>query len=585
MKNHKFLKASAFTFSISFVLLLLCTFQSWGQKQAYPQDYFRSPLDIDLILSGTFGELRSNHFHSGIDIKTNGVEGLPVYSIADGYVSRIKVSPYGFGKALYVVHPNGYTSVYAHLRNFNDSIEAYLKTRQYKLQQNEVDLYLKATELPVAKGDVIAYSGNSGGSGGPHLHFEIRDSRTEHIINPLLFGYEVKDTRYPELSDLNVYEYANEELISNTKHRIINRGKGDYYLTGNGIIEVTGNVGFGIAGIDRQDGAWNRNGVYKIEMLVNGKPFYDFTMNTFSFAESRYINSHIDFSQRICCGKRINKLYLDPNNQLSIYADKTKMKLLTFEEDSLYNVNILVSDLAGNTSTLNFKVRRAKDLTMAGSMPTEIDLPLFRQDQSNFYVKNKLSVVLPNGALYRNIYFEHEVLEPCASCLSEVHQVSSELIPVHKSYKLAIRTTDLPPSVNTNKLAIASLKDGQIDDYEGGSFSNGTVTTNTRQFGQFAVVADTLAPSIESINFDNGSLVNSAKDALLLKVHDNFSGVDSYKAYFDESWVRMYYDAKNKLMIIRESDLPSKPGKFTLTIEVTDKRDNKASESYKIVRS
>lgn len=579
------MKARVFIISILTVLLFQCSFQGMGQKLVYPQNYFRSPLDIDLVLSGTFGELRSNHFHSGMDIKTNGVEGLPVYSIAEGYVSRIKVSPYGFGKALYVVHPNGYTSVYAHLRNFNDSIEAYLKTRQYNLQQNEVDIYLKAAELPVGKGDVIAFSGNSGGSGGPHLHFEIRDSRTEHIINPLLFGYEVKDTRYPELSDLNVYEYADDELISNTKHRIINRGKGDYYLAGNGTVEVSANVGFGIGAIDRQDGAWNRNGVYKIEMLVNGKPFYNFTMNTFSFAETRFINSHIDFSQRICCGKRINKLYLDPNNQLSIYADKSKMKLLSFEEDSLFEVSILVSDIAGNTSKLNFKVRRTEDIPLGEALPTEIDLPLFRHDQSNFYVKNKLSVVLPNGALYRDIYFEHEVLEPCGSCLSEVHQVSSELIPVQKSYKLSIRTTDLPPDINTNKLAIASLKEGIIEDFEGGTFSNGTVTTNTRQFGQFAVVADTSAPSIESVNFDNGSVINAAKDALLIKVHDNFSGVDSYRAYFDESWVRMYYDAKNKLMIIRESDLPSKPGKFTLTIEVTDKRDNKATESYKIVRS
>ena len=153
-------------------------------QNSYPQDYFQSPLEIPLILSGTFAELRSNHFHSGLDIKTQQQSGLKVMAAASGFVSRIKVSHFGYGKALYITHPNGYTTVYAHLQNFNPEIDAYIKHRQYKNESYEIELFPKAGELLVNNGDIVAYSGNTGGSGGPHLHFEIRNKQ-EHPMNPM----------------------------------------------------------------------------------------------------------------------------------------------------------------------------------------------------------------------------------------------------------------------------------------------------------------------------------------------------------------------------------------------------------------
>ena len=189
----------------SFFLLLLST--SLFAQTDYPKDYFRSPLDIPLKLSGNFGELRPNHFHAGFDMKTLQREGLNVYAVADGYVSRIKISTFGNGKTIYIDHPNGFTSVYGHLQKATDSIESFMKKTHYKEQSFEIEMYFKPNQMPVKKGQIIALSGNSGASEGPHLHFEFRDTKTEKIINPMFFGFDalLKDSKKPIVSNLYVY--------------------------------------------------------------------------------------------------------------------------------------------------------------------------------------------------------------------------------------------------------------------------------------------------------------------------------------------------------------------------------------------
>ena len=235
----------------------------------YPQDYFRSPLDVPLILSGTFAELRSNHFHSGLDIKTQQRTGLNIYAAAGGFVSRIKVSHYGYGKALYITHPNGYTTVYAHLKKFSKDIEAYVKKHQYDKESYEIELFPNAGDLKIEKDSIVALSGNSGGSGGPHLHFEIRD-KAERPMNPMLFGIDIKDSMNPKISAIYAYPIDENSFInksnSKKKLRLTPLKNGDYTVEN---IEAFGNIGFGIETNDRQDLAANKNGVSNIQTFVN----------------------------------------------------------------------------------------------------------------------------------------------------------------------------------------------------------------------------------------------------------------------------------------------------------------------------
>lgn len=560
-------------------LLQLCCFQL-AVAQAYPQDYFRSPLEIPLYLSGTFGELRGNHFHSGIDIKTNQREGQRVVAVAEGTVVRIKVSPYGFGNALYIRHPNGYTSVYGHLQHFNDQITEYVRATQYAQKSFEVDLYPEGNVFPVNKGDLIALSGNSGGSGGPHLHFEIRDSRTENIINPLLFGFEVKDSQRPDLYNLEVYEFDGPDLVSSYTLNLLNSGSGRYNLPGNDLVEVAHLPAFGITAYDRQDGYANKNGPYHIELEIGEEKYYDFRMETFAFSESRYINSHIDFSQKYCCRRNINKLYLDPNNNLSVYGVKKKMNLPELQEDSIYPVTIRVSDVANNVSTVNFRLKYTPD-TLSMQPESEAPVSVFKYSQPNYYKEDNLQIALPAGGLYRDVYFEYEKKEPCGDCYSFIHELASRSIPVHEYYTIKIKP-DIEYRGDKSKLVIASFRDGRRDDYEGGRWEDGYIVARTRQFGQFAIVADATAPTIRPVNFKDGSSLRGAS-RLSFVIDDNFSGIKSYFPTIDGEWVLFEYDAKNKLIYCNLNELGLKAGEHILELEVTDEVGNKTNRVYHLI--
>lgn len=561
------------------LLTFLATFSLKAQNKKYPVEDFRPPMNIPLVLSGTFGELRTNHFHSGIDIKTQGKEGIPIIAIADGEVYRIKISPYGYGNALYVKHYNGYSSVYGHLQKFGKSITAYVKKEQYRKESFSIELFPSPSKFKVKQGDTIAFSGNSGGSGGPHLHFEIRDTRTEKVINPLLF-YDVKDSKAPELIDLQFYDFHDNEVIKTSKHKLIRTSTGKYHLAGENIIEFSGSPAFGVRTFDRLDGATNKNGVYRIKMCVDDKEYYNFTMETFAFAETRYINSHIDFGQKACCKRTINKLFIEPNNRLSIYGDNKKMRLPNLEIDSIRDVQIIVSDIRGNSSELKFKIKKNREeieqLTVSGS-----GFPVFRHSQTNFFKNDKVDIVLPEGALYKDEYFEYEEKKPCLKCFSSVHKIGASEIPVHKYFNVKIK-----PSIkyegDKSKLGIASIRKGKIVDFEGGRYENGFVVGRTRQLGEFAVVADTVAPRIKPVNFSNGSKVNK-RSVLKVKISDAFSGIDKYYPQIDGKWVLMQYDAKRNLITLNLADLKLESGSHEFKLTVIDGLNNKSQVFYKLI--
>lgn len=357
--NHYFSKIMRIKYNL---IIFFFTYQIALSQGNYPTDYFINPLEIPLVLSGTFGELRSNHFHAGLDIKTQGREGLNVVSAADGYVSRINVSQWGYGKALYITHPNGYTTVYGHLKKFSPAIEAFVKKAQYQKESFIIRLYPKSTELKVRKGEIIALSGNSGSSGGPHLHYEIRDVKA-NILNPMMFGMEIPDHKRPSIQSAFAYS-KNDKAQVNHSNKVVN-----LYLkrtnSGNllaNTIYAHGEIGFGINAFDRLDAAINQNGLYELEMSVNGEQLFVFRADKFSFAESRYINTYLDYERYIRLKQRVQKCFIElPQSKLNLYKKLSNHGFVNVKDSLDYQVEITAKDFEGNKTKLTIPIRGKKD--------------------------------------------------------------------------------------------------------------------------------------------------------------------------------------------------------------------------------
>jgi hypothetical protein len=328
---------------ICFLFLLIIPGKKSFAQLRFDTLNWAPPVDIPIFLAGNFAELRSGHFHAGIDIKTRGHEGYKIYAVQKGYVSRIKVAPDGYGQSVYITHPDGYTSVYGHLREFNIQIGRYVRKAQYEKESFAVDLFLNPDEIPVNKGDVIGLSGNSGSSGGPHLHFEIRDTRSARPMNGLFLGYKIEDNLPPLMFNLYVYPYgdASEVKGKNKKATItLNPAKGKYKPDGPDTIEVSGTIGLGIKADDFLNGSSNRCGVYRFNLFQEDSLCFEMQFDGFSFAETHYVSSMLDYAEYVQNNVKAYKLYIEPNNKLSVYKSFQQNGLLKIAEDSIKKITI-----------------------------------------------------------------------------------------------------------------------------------------------------------------------------------------------------------------------------------------------------
>lgn len=565
----------------SVFLILHFVFLILNCQAQHPKDFFRSPLDIPLFLSGNFGEIRTNHFHSGLDIKTQGVENKPVYAPADGYVSRIKIQAGGYGKALYIIHTNGYTTVYGHLNSYSTNIANYLKTEQYKKESFEIELFPDSNLFRVKKGDVIAYTGNTGSSGGPHLHFEIRDTKTENVYNPLFFGFDVKDKTPPAITSLAVYSF-DENARKGPKNRkvyTVTKTSGKYVVNGGKPLPASGITGFGLEVYDQLDGADNKNGAYSIELLKDSSRIYYHAIDEMQFHLTRFINSHIDYAEKKQNSNTIQKSFVEPGNQLKIYETKISAGKTLIEEGKKYNFRYSVKDVAGNTSILEFIVDGTKPSPLL--LPDSIAAKIFYFDSVNTFKALGMELQMPDFSLYRDIDFMYSSKAKTKQTYSAIHTIHRNTEPLQRDYTLTITPDSVPENIK-DKLLIVSFNSNNNPVSEGGKFENGTVTTKTKSFGAFAIMADTTKPKITPVNITrDGDL--SAAQTIKVKISDNLSGISYYRGSIDGKWVLMEYDAKNSLLTYT-FDYTVPKGKRWFELTISDNKQNTAKFEAPFIR-
>ena len=536
-------------------------------QDSIPTTYFNNPIEIPLILSGSFGELRTDHFHSGIDLKTQQQVGIPVYASADGFVSRIKVSHFGYGKALYIKHPNGYSTVYAHLKKYGDSIQSYLKNAQYKKEVYEIELFPEANQLKVKKGDLIAYTGNSGGSEGPHLHFEIRDSNSRPM-NPLLFGIEISDTKKPIVSSVFAYPLSKDAQINQSENRVkirlIPQKDGSYNAEN---ITAFGKIGFGISTYDQQNGASNKNGIYKIDTYCNGKEKFKIAFEKFSFAETRYLNRFIDYEYFKNNKSRVQKLFRQTNNPLSIIQLEDENGFIDVQNQLNYIYKIEVTDFKNNKVSISIPIK-GEELAIVKKRESNITKDFIYANEATSITKGKFNIYIPTNSFYEDVYLNINAKE-------DTLVLHKNTIPLHKSIIISTDVSNYNDE-DINKLYIGRLNYKKEPYYNFTSRKGNKLTAYTKTLGSFVLVTDKSDPKIKALNFEDNKWISKNK-TLKIKITDLLSGISSYRATINGKFILMEYNYKKDVLTYDFDDQIISESENNLKLIVIDNVGNNAT--------
>lgn len=558
-------------------LIIFGTFKGFAQQNDYPQDYFRNPLDIPIYLSGNFGEMRSNHYHMGLDIKTQGRENVRVYASAEGYVSRIGVAPGGFGRVIYITHPNGYTTVYAHLNDFAPKIEAYVLKEQNRLESWAVSLVPEKDLLPVKKGEFIAFSGNTGGSGGPHLHFEIRRTADEVNLNPLLFGLPVVDNVRPRLVRLSMYDRTSGTYEKDARIFALKAtATGKYVTTPATIVSSSPLVSFAFTGYDSHNGSANMNGVFKALMRKNKEPVIEFVMDNISYNDTRYLNAHVDYRYRSKGNPFLQHLSRLPGFGHQLYIKHQNDGVIDISDGKVHDIEIVVEDVHKNASVINFKVRYdgnfQKETENKGKVFYPNMLDGIEAPECEFYITEKglydsARIIYAQGAGEQN-------------AVSATHFIGASYIPLHEAMTVRIKADNRYDSSYQDK-TLMQWKSGSGSAVAKPDWLDGWASAKFRDFGSFRLVVDTIPPEIIPSGFRNGSDLSKAT-RIVFSVRDNFGSYRNVRAELNGKWLKFTND-KHRLFIYKFDEQCPK-GENVLVISAEDLAGNKVVREFKFKR-
>lgn len=549
-------------------LIVFFTFYNlilFSQNNEYPQDYFQKPLDIPIFLSGNFGELRDNHFHSGLDCKTQQKEGFNVYASASGYVSRIKISQWGYGKAIYITHPNGYTTVYGHLQKFNDTIEKYVKNIQYQKENYEIEVFPQPNQLKVNKGEIIALSGNTGGSGGPHLHFEIRETDSQKPLNPLLFGIEIPDHVIPKVQYLFAYPLDTNAQVDQLDFPVqinLKKDSDDVYIADE--VFASGKIGFAVNVYDQQDGDVNQNGVYSIKLKLDDKVLFYHKLDKFSFDESKYINLLIDYEYYMKNNSRLQKCFVEPYNKLSTY-DKDLKGIIEVMDGENYNAEIEICDFAGNQTVIKIPIT-GKTAPIASPK---------KNNDTNYHVIPKESLIVSLDSVQilfpRYTFYNETDLKITQNSDGSV-QIHEDLIPLSKNFTMGFDVSKLDKETQKHSYVAKVGKRGYLS-YIPSELKDNKLIGKAKTLGKYIVKQDFKAPEITPVNFDNEKWISNEK-VLQVKIKDYLSGIKSFKASINGKWILMEWNHNTGVLTYDFNDIKFTDTKYDFKLSVTDNAHN-----------
>jgi murein DD-endopeptidase MepM/ murein hydrolase activator NlpD len=555
--------------------ILFCSLYFFAQAQFfppknYPQNYFTWPVIAVKGLAANFGELRPNHYHMGFDCRTDQKQNVQVVAAADGYIAKVKIEPFGFGRAIYINHPNGFTTLYAHLNDFMPELEKYVKDQQYKLKSWKVFLDIPANLFPVKKGMFIAFSGNTGGSQGPHTHFEIRDTKTDKVLNPSLFGFPLPDDVPPAILRLAVYDRHISTYEQSPRFYPIKKVNGIYVTPL--IVTNTDKVSFGISAIDKYTGSNNPNGIYEAILYDNETPVIGFQLDNISYDDTRDVNGHIDYKVRGNGGPFIEHLSRLPGYINSVYNTTNGDGIISLQDDSTHYIKVSVKDANGNISLLQFSIKRGPGA--AAKTKNEADVAFSKKEFIpgfiNLFENSSISFYLPERALFDSIRFRYnEITNSNAYTIYQLHNAD---VPVHGSFPIKIKAASpFPGKMVMHRFA------GSKNDYAKAEYENGWYKASFREFGNFQLMIDTLPPTITPVGIRDG--MNCSKLSFIrFVVVDNTEEIKNFTATLDGNWLRFSNDKGKTFVYLFDEKCAT--GEHELKIIAEDQVGNVAEKVY-----